>query len=442
MEFDSIKRMPHSVEAEQSVIGSIIIDPKCVELIIQNLKPDHFYVDKYQKIYETLIGMFLDSKPIDFVTALSETVKAGIFDEVEGKRVLYDMTQLVPSTSNVTAYAKIIEEKAYLRNLINACDDITKACYEQIEDATKIVDMAESRIYEIMQDKVSTSLTDIKTAIFKTYDQISKAAKNKGELLGVKSGFAVLDQKLAGLGNSDLVLIAARPGMGKTAFALNIAQNAGLLHKKTVAIFSLEMSNEQLTSRMLSSESNIDSFKFRTGDLSENEWVRLSQAATVLSGTKVFMDDTPGITVAQMKAKLRRIKDLDLVIVDYLQLMQSSGKSDNRTQEVGDISRSLKMLAKEFNVPVITLSQLSRGPESRTDKRPMLSDLRESGAIEQDADVVLFLYRDDYYNEDSEKRNIAECIISKNRHGETGTVELQWNAKSTTFSDLEKYLEP
>ena len=442
MEFDALKQMPHSLEAEQSVIGSLIIDPACLDKIGGFLKPEHFYHDKYGKIFEIILFMSIDNEQIDFVTVLEKVRQAKIYDEEEGKQVLYELAQAVPTTANAVTYAHIIEQKAKLRQLIRACEDITEACYSQSEEVGNILDMAESRIYEIMQSRTNTELVHIKTAILQAYDNLSQLAQNKDKFQGLPTRFSGLDNYLLGLGKSDLVLIAARPGMGKTAFALNIAENIGLKDKRTIAVFSLEMSNEQLVNRLLSSHSGVLNTKFRSGDLVDNEWIRLNQSAEILSKTNIYLDDTPGITVPQIKAKLRRLKDVDLVIIDYLQLMESPKKTDGRTQEVSEISRSLKLMAKEFGIPVITLSQLSRGPESRPDKRPQMSDLRESGAIEQDADIIMLLYRDDYYNkENSETPGVCECNIAKNRHGSTGTVSLAWSGENTRFSDLDVHHE-
>ncbi len=440
MEFDELKQMPHSLEAETSVLGALLLDPRSIDKVMGFLKPEHFYADKYGKVYETIQFMSLDNQPVDFVTVLQAVVSRGIYDEDEGKKVLYDMAQSVPTTANIASYAHIVEEKARLRQLINACQDITEMCLAGREDVDKIMDVAEQRIYEIMSGRVNTELTHIRTAILKSYDDLSKLAANKDKYMGLSTKFSALDNYLLGLGKSDLIMVAARPGMGKTAFALNIAENIGLTGKdKTIAIFSLEMSNEQLVNRMLSSHSGIMNNKFRSGDLVDNEWIRLNQSAEILSGTEIYLDDTPGITVPQIKAKLRRLRHVDLVIIDYLQLMESPNtrRGDGRTQEVSEISRSMKLMAKELNVPVITLSQLSRGPESRTDKRPQMSDLRESGAIEQDADIILMLYRDEYYNPQTDKPGVCEVIIAKNRHGQNGTVELQWSGENTRFTDLD-----
>ncbi len=438
MEFDALRQMPHSLEAEESVIGALIIDPKCLDKMASFLKPEHFYHEKYGKVYEQILFMSLDNEQIDFVTVLEKVRQAGIYDEQEGKTVLFSLAQNVPTSANATAYAHIIEQKAKLRQLITACEDISAAAYAQNDEVSTILDMAESRIYEIMESRSNTELTPLRSAIMQSYDSLSLLSRNQGKYLGLSTNFSSLDNYLMGLGAGNLVLIAARPGMGKTAFALNIAENIGVKDKKTIAVFSLEMSTEELANRMLSSHSGVLNSKFRKGDLVDNEWIRLNQSAEILSKTEIYLDDTPGITVPQIKAKLRRLKNVDLVIIDYLQLMDSARKSDSRTQEVSDISRALKLMAKEFGIPVIALSQLSRGPESRPDKRPQMSDLRESGAIEQDADMILLLYRDDYYNkENSETPGVCECIIAKNRHGSSGTVELAWSGENTRFSDLD-----
>ena len=438
MEFDALKQVPHSLEAEQSVIGALIVDPAVLDKIAGFLKPEHFYHDKYGKVYETILFMSLDNEQIDFVTVLEKVRQANIYDEEEGKRVLFELAQSVPTTANAAAYARIIEQKAKLRQLIKACEDISAAAFSQTDEVSTILDMAESRIYEIMESRANTELTHIRQAILQSYDNLSLLSRNQGKYLGLSTNFSALDNYLMGLGAGNLILIAARPGMGKTAFALNIAENIGIKDKKTIAVFSLEMSTEELANRMLSSHSGVMNSKFRKGDLVDNEWIRLNQSAEILSKTDIYLDDTPGITVPQIKAKLRRLKNVDLVIIDYLQLMDSAKKTDSRTQEVSDISRALKLMAKEFGIPVIALSQLSRGPESRPDKRPQMSDLRESGAIEQDADMILLLYRDDYYNkENSETPGICECIVAKNRHGSAGTVELVWSGANTRFSDLD-----
>lgn len=438
MELSDIRRIPHSVEAEQCVIGSLLIDPSCINVIADKLQVSHFYVEKYAQIYSVIFDMFLSNQSIDFVTVLENVKSQGIFDEAEGKRVLYEMTQLVPSTKNITEYAKIIIEKASLRKLIDACADITDKCYTHSGDTGEILDMAESRIYEIMQSRTNTSLTPIKQAIFESYEKINKIANDKSAFVGLQTHYGEIDYMLSGLGKSDLILIAARPGVGKTSFALNIAQNIALdKPRKTIAMFSLEMSNEQLANRMLSAQSGIDNMKFRNGDMSDDDWVNLAEASSILAETEVFFDDTPGITVAQMKAKLRRLKKLDLIIIDYLQLMSGGGRFENRSTEVGAISRSLKIMAKEFNVPVITLSQLNRETE-KTKSKPQLSNLRESGSIEQDADVIMFLWKEEENEDTASSINIVKCDVAKNRHGPVGSVDLAWSPATTRFTNIAK----
>ena len=437
MEISDIRRIPHSVEAEQCVIGALLIDPECISQIADKLNPDHFYVEKYAAIYDIIHEMFITSKKIDFVTVHEAVSAKGIFDEAESKRVLYEMTQLVPSTKNVGEYAKIIIDKASLRRLIEACGDITEMCYSQSVDTTKILDIAETRIYEIMQTRTNTSLTHIRHAIYETYDKTNKIYNDKNAFIGLQTHYSDIDYMLSGLGKSDLILIAARPGVGKTSFALNIAQNIALdKPRKTIAIFSLEMSNDQLATRMLSAQSGIDNIKFRNGELDDNDWVELAKASAILSETDVYFDDTAGITVAQMKAKLRRLKQLDLIIIDYLQLMSGGGRYDNRSVEVGAISRSLKILAKEFNVPVITLSQLNRETE-KTKSKPQLSNLRESGSIEQDADAIIFLWKEEE-NEAGNGISIVKCDVAKNRHGPTGSIDLAWSPSTTRFTNIAK----
>ncbi len=438
MELSDLKKIPHSIEAEQCIIGCVLIDPASINEIADKLSPSHFYIDKYAKIYEIMLNMFLTNKSIDFVTVLEAVKSQAIYDEQEGKRVLYEMTQLVPSTKNITEYSKIIIEKSSLRRLIEACADISEQCYSQSAETTDILDMAESRIYEIMQSRTNTSLTHIKSAIIDSFDKINKIANDKDAFIGLQTRYTDIDYMLSGLGKSDLILIAARPGVGKTSFALNIAQNIALQKpKKTIAVFSLEMSNDQLANRMLSAQSGINNMKFRNGELSDDDWVNLAQASVVLSDTDVYFDDTAGITVAQMKAKLRRLKKLDLIIIDYLQLMSGGGRYENRTTEVGAISRSLKIMAKEFNVPVICLSQLNRETE-KTKQKPQLSNLRESGSIEQDADAIMFLWKEDDSEQNQGGIQVVKCDVAKNRHGPVGSVDLAWNPDITRFTNIAK----
>lgn len=433
--------LPHSVEAEQSVLGAILLDPGCISTALEYIKSDSFYLKQHQQLFSLMISMFSTAKSIDYVTVLNEAVAAQIFDSEQSAKVyLAQLMELVPSTANVESYCRIVQERHYLRSLMQVAHEIIDSINESQGDAKNLLDLAEQRIFDIRQGRDATGLTKINDVIIQAYDQLQKlSSEDRNQYLGLKTGFSALDRITTGLNKSDLILIAARPAMGKTAFVLNIASNVAKLSGKQVAIFSLEMSKEQLVSRMLSSEARISGHNLRMGTLSTEEWVRLASAAEILSQTEIYLDDIPSATVADMKAKLRRLPNLGLVVIDYLQLMTTGRRNDNRVQEVAEITRNLKIMAKELNVPVITLSQLSRSPDSRTDHRPMLSDLRESGSIEQDADIVMFLYRDAYYNDDSEEQNIAECIVAKNRHGETDTVRLHWDGAHTLFTSLESY---
>ncbi len=433
--------LPHSVEAEQSVLGAILLDPGCISTALEYIKSDSFYLKQHQQLFSLMISMFSTAKSIDYVTVLNEAVAAQIFDSEQSAKVyLAQLMELVPSTANVESYCRIVQERHYLRSLMQVAHEIIDSVNESQGDAKNLLDLAEQRIFDIRQGRDATGLTKINDVIIQAYDQLQKlSSEDRNQYLGLKTGFSALDRITTGLNKSDLILIAARPAMGKTAFVLNIASNVAKLSGKQVAIFSLEMSKEQLVSRMLSSEARISGHNLRMGTLSTEEWVRLASAAEILSQTEIYLDDIPSATVADMKAKLRRLPNLGLVVIDYLQLMTTGRRNDNRVQEVAEITRNLKIMAKELNVPVITLSQLSRSPDSRTDHRPMLSDLRESGSIEQDADIVMFLYRDAYYNDDSEEQNIAECIVAKNRHGETDMVRLHWDGAHTLFTSLESY---
>ena len=441
MEFEDLKRAPHSLEAEQGVIGALLVDVKCMDDITGILRPEHFYVEKYGKVYDCICDMCAASAPVDFVTVLNRVVAEGIYEEGEAKTLLYDMAASVTSVKNAAEYAKIIAEKANLRKLIDACETITELCYtghdkeHNLLDSQQILDLAESKIFAIRDRQSNTTMVPLRDALLDSFQRVTKVAQDPAAFAGLKTDFRDLDRVLSGFGKSDLILLAARPGLGKTSFALNIAQNVGL-KGKTVAIFSLEMSNEQLANRLLASHSAVDNKKFRTGELTQSEWVRLGQSASMLSGATVYLDDTPDMTIAQMKAKLRRLPALDLIVVDYLQLMGSGGKTASRVEAVSEISRGMKMMAKEFNVPVLCLSQLSRAPEKREgDKRPMPSDLRESGSIEQDADAIMFLYNDAIYNKETANPNKIELIIAKNRHGPTETVYLSWNNTLTKFGN-------
>ena len=433
------RQMPQSLEAEQSVLGSILIDSRCINDVIGIVKPEDFYLQQNREIYEAIYTMFNFSQTIDPVTVLDKLRELGYYQD-KSRDYILQLMEITPTAANAARYANIVREKAMLRGLATAAQEITETVYTQVGTPAEMLEAAEKKIYALRKGERGDSLEHIGTVLHKVFDRLTELAQSDSAIPGLSTGLRDLDTKINGLNKSDLLLIAARPAMGKTSFALNIGLNVAKKYRQTVAFFSLEMSREQLAMRLLSGESFVDSQKMATGKLSEDEWAKLCMASAALSQTDIRVDDNPSITVAEMNAKLRRLDNLGLVIIDYLQLMNGSGygkSSDNRVNVVSDISRSLKIMAKELNVPVICLSQLSRGPEGRTDKRPMLSDLRESGAIEQDADEVLFLYRDDYYNPDSEEKNVAECIVSKNRHGEVGTVKLQWLPQYTTFADRE-----
>ena len=434
------KQVPQSLEAEQSVLGSMLIDERCVPDVIGLLQPDDFYLQQNREIYETIYTMFNFSQHIDPVTVLDKLKERGVYDEQHSYDYIAQLLQITPTAANVKQYCAIVRDKALLRNLGTAAGEITGLVQEGVGTAQEILEASEKKIYSLRKENSGDSLQHIGKVLLNVYDRLEELAESGSDIAGLSTGLHDLDRKINGLNKSDLLLIAARPGMGKTSLALNIALNVAKSTEKTVAFFSLEMSREQLATRLLSNESFVDNQKLTTGKLDEEDWGKLSLASSALSQTDIRVDDNPAITVAEMNAKCRRLDNLGLVVIDYIQLMTAAapGKtSENRVTVVSDISRALKIMAKELNVPVICLSQLSRANESRTDKRPMLSDLRESGAIEQDADSVMFIYRDDYYNENSEEKNIAECIVAKNRHGETGTVKLQWLPQYTTFSNLE-----
>ena len=435
-----IKQLPHSVEAEQAVLGSILFDPQCVPEVIDKLRPDDFYLRQNREIYETIYSMFNYSLTIDPVTVLENMKQHGYYTD-QSRSYLLQLIDITPTAANVKEYIDIIKDKTLLRRVAETAGDLTEMIHQGTDTGQDILEAAEQRIYAIRQGRSSRGLTPISDVLFDVYDRLSELAASDSAVPGLSTGLKDLDRAISGLNKSDLILLAARPGMGKTSMALNILLDAGKKSGKKVAFFSLEMSREQLALRLIASECFIDDKKLVTGKLTEEDWESVAAAADSLSRSTILIDDDSTVTVADINAKCRRVEDLGLVVIDYLQLMQSAGgksrSGDNRQQIVSDISRSLKIMAKELNVPVLCLSQLSRANEGRTDKRPMLSDLRESGAIEQDADIVLFLYRDGYYNKDSENPNEAECIIAKNRHGETGTVYLQWQPQFTTFSDME-----
>lgn len=438
------RRVPYSVEAEQSVLGSVIIDPKCISDAVSGLKPEYFYIPQHQAIFKVLSTMFELNETADVVSVLEKLKSEGVYDDAGGKSYLMQLAQAVPTSANIGTYIDIVREKYYARALIDVAEDIIKDASENMRDASELLDTAEQKIYDIRQGKNISGLTHIGDVIVnETYDRLNKIAdpETRDDYVGIPSGIGDLDKKITGLNKSDLIILGARPGMGKTSFALNIAREVSMRSGKTVCFFSLEMTRDQLAQRMLSNEASIESGKLRSGDLTSEEWTRLAQAGAQLSKANIFFDETSNITVPEMKAKLRRMKKLDLVIIDYLGLMHSARKTENRVQEVSEITRNLKIMAKELKVPVIVCAQLSRATEVKgKSHRPALADLRESGSIEQDADVVLFLYKDTYYDNEkgeSEERgdpNKAECIIAKNRHGELGTVDLYWDGRFTRFT--------
>ena len=436
-----LKQLPHSVEAEHAVLGSMLIDPRCVPEVIDKVRPDDFYLRQNKEIYETIYTMFNYSLTIDPVTVLENMKKNGYYEENQSRGYILQLMDTTPTAANVGEYIEILKDKTLLRRVAEAAGDLSVMIQEGTATGQDILEAAEQRIYAIRQGRAARGLTPISQVIIDVYDHLEELAANDQEISGLSTGLRDLDRAISGLNKSDLVLLAARPGMGKTSMALNILLDAGKKSGKKVAFFSLEMSREQLALRLISSECFVDNKKLITGKLTDQDWENVAAAADSLNRSTILIDDDSNVTVADILAKCRRVEDLGLIVIDYLQLMQSSGNKsrggENRQQIVSDISRSLKIMAKDLNVPVLCLSQLSRANESRPDKRPMLSDLRESGAIEQDADIVLFLYREGYYKPDTENPNLAECIIAKNRHGETGKVELQWAPEFTTFTDME-----
>ena len=439
-----IRKLPFSMPAEQSLLGSVLIDPAALNEVADLLTAEDFYLSEHKQIYLAMHELFLTNSEIDVVTLIDMLVVKGIYDKSGGEDYIRTLTEAVPDALNVKDYARIVKEKSVLRQLIAACGEISEAAYSEQESVTSILDHAEHLIFNIAQGRDTKNFRHIREVLGDVYGHLHELTTNKEATQGTQTGFSALDRVLAGMGKSDLVLVGARPGMGKTSFALNIATNVAKQTKKKVCIFSLEMSAEQLVTRVLSSEALVNSYALRTGELSPEDWEHLAVAAGELAGCDILIDDTSGMTVTAMKAKLRRVQNLGMVVIDYLGLMQGDGHKDNRVQEVSEISRSLKIMAKELMVPVICCAQLSRGPESRTDKKPMLSDLRDSGAIEQDADTVIFLYRSEYYNNGDtggQDISIAEVIIAKNRHGSVGTVEMGWNGQFTKFITIDKEQE-
>ncbi len=434
---------PHDTEAEQAVLSSIFMDKDAASVAMENLRGDDFYSIDYRIIFEASEELYHSGIPIDVITVKNKLEEKNLFEQVGGIQALANIASAVGSSVNIRNYAKIVEEKSLLRRLIKMSSEISALSYSASEPVENIMEKAEKGIFDIMQNRHTDEFHHIREVAVSSFEKIEEVYVNQGKLTGVPTGFVDFDAKTAGLQKSDLILIAARPSMGKTAFVLNIAQNAAIRHNIPTAIFSLEMSREQLTNRMLCSEAMMDAQKLRTGDLTDEDWETLISAMGPLSDAPIYIDDTPGISPMDLRAKCRRLKlekGLGLIIIDYLQLMSGNGRNDSRQQEISDISRALKAVAREMEAPVIALSQLSRACEQRADHRPMLSDLRESGAIEQDADVVAFLYRDEYYFPDTEKKNQAELIIAKQRNGPTGTVELAWLGQYTKFSNiLKKY---
>lgn len=441
MEENVIKRiLPHSVEAEQSVIGSMIMDREAIVVASELITGEDFYNKQYGILFETMVELNDAGSPVDLVTLQNKLKEKDVPPEVSSLEFVRDLITAVPTSANIKYYANIVAEKATLRRLIRLNEEIANTCYAGKESLEYILEDTEKRVFQLVQKRTTDDFVPVRQIVMNAMDKIETAAKNKGSVTGIPTGFIDLDYRTAGMQPSDLILVAARPSMGKTAFELNLAQYMAFKKDMTVALFSLEMSKEQLVNRMFSLESNVDAQKLRTGQLNDQEWERLIESAGTIGKSKLIIDDTPGISIAELRSKCRKYKlehDLKIIMIDYLQLMSGSGRSESRQQEISDISRSLKALARELNVPVVALSQLSRAVEQRPDHRPMLSDLRESGAIEQDADVVMFLYRDDYYNHDSPEKGISEVIIAKQRNGPIGTVKLAWLPEYTKFANLE-----
>ncbi len=441
MEENVIKRiLPHSVEAEQSVIGSMIMDREAIVVASELIAGEDFYNRQYGILFETMVELNDVGSPVDLVTLQNKLKEKDVPPEVSSLEFVRDLITAVPTSANIKYYANIVAEKATLRRLIRLNEEIANTCYAGKESLEYILEDTEKRVFQLVQKRTTDDFVPVRQIVMNAMDKIETAAKNKGSVTGIPTGFIDLDYRTAGMQPSDLILVAARPSMGKTAFELNLAQYMAFKKNLTVALFSLEMSKEQLVNRMFSLESNVDAQKLRTGQLNDEEWERLIESAGTIGKSKLIIDDTPGISIAELRSKCRKYKlehDLSIIMIDYLQLMSGSGRTESRQQEISDISRSLKALARELSVPVVALSQLSRAVEQRPDHRPMLSDLRESGAIEQDADVVMFLYRDDYYNHDSPDKGVSEVIIAKQRNGPIGTVKLAWLPQYTKFANLE-----
>ncbi|MBE6611849.1 MAG: replicative DNA helicase [Ruminococcaceae bacterium] len=434
-ENDFQRKLPAHLEAEQALLGSILIDPKCLNEVAGIIKVEDFYFEHHADIYLVMQEMYLKNQDIDAVTLIDALVRHGVYDESTSKSYIKLIIDVVPDVANVKDYAKIVKDKSKLRALISAAGEITESAYAAEDDVDHIIGNAEQLVFDISASNVQKGFVHIRDSLISVYEHLHLLQTNREETMGTPTGFGDLDNVLVGMGKGDFIIVGARPGVGKTSFTLNIASNVAKNTKKAVCVFSLEMSADQLVSRMLSSEALVDSHNIRSGELTDEDWDKLAHASANLSECDIWIDDTTGITATAMKAKLRRVKNLGLVVIDYLQLMQCDRRIDNRVLEVADISRNLKILAKELQIPIICCAQLSRSPESRTDKTPMLSDLRDSGAIEQDADMIMFLSRD-YYNTDPDKQNVADVIIAKNRHGSTGKVTMGWFGQFTKFTSL------
>ena len=435
---DNTRIPPHSVEAEQSVLGSILLDKDAMISVSETLIPEDFYKEAHRVIYECMLKLYNNQSEIDLITLADELRDQGYLDDIGGIAYITSLSTIVPTTSNIKYYINIVKEKSISRQLISAANDIINLGYDSSTKVEDVLENAEKKIFDISQERTTNDFQPINQVLTETLSMLEKLYEEKSDVTGLTTGFRDLNKKINGLQRSDLFLIAARPAMCKTAFALNLVQNAALKGDASVAVFSLEMSKEQLVQRMVAAQSSVELKKIKTGTLAANDWPRITDGMAVLSGAKIHIDDTPGIKISELRSKCRKLKiekGLDLVLIDYLQLMEGEGHNESRQQEIAKISRSLKILAKELDCPVVALSQLSRAPEQRADHRPMLSDLRESGSIEQDADIVMFLYRDEYYNPDTERKNIGEVIVAKNRHGETGTVELVWFGEIQKFAD-------
>ena len=440
MDAPMMRSLPQSIEAEQSVIGAMLIDKTAIAKVFEKLEEEDFYRDGHKVIYKAIREMYAKDMAVDLVTLLEHLKSADMLEKAGGVTYISELSASVPTTANLSSYIKIVEEKSTLRKLIKTSTAIIEESYNNGGDVEKVIDIAQKKIFDLAENKDSKEYEPLSAVLERGFLEIERLFNNKGEITGVGSGIKALDAKTSGFQKGDMVLIAARPSMGKTTFSLNIAENAALKEGKSVVIFSLEMSKEQLAYKLLCSQANVDMLKLRTGNLDDDDWERIARATGPLSKAKIYIDDTAGITVMEMRYKCRKIKmehGIDMILIDYLQLMSGSSGNDNRQQEVSEISRSIKALAKEMECPVIALSQLSRAPEQRADHRPMLSDLRESGSIEQDADVVMFLYRDEYYNKETEEKNIGECIIAKQRNGPVGTVKMAWIGAHSKFADLD-----